>query len=52
MLVNGTSWVAAQSDALKEAFAILGRLTGVKAPKVKLPRELVLTLAHVNKWRC
>lgn len=35
---------------LKEVFEILGRLTGVKAPKVKLPRGLVLPLAHVNKW--
>ena len=35
---------------LKEVFEILGGLTGVKAPKLKLPRGLVLPLAHVNKW--
>ena len=35
---------------LKEVFEILSRLTGVKAPKVKLPRGLILPLAHVDKW--
>jgi dihydroflavonol-4-reductase len=35
---------------LNEVFGVLGRLTGVKAPKVKLPRGFVLPLAHVNKW--
>ncbi len=35
---------------LKEVFEILSTLTGVKAPDLKLPRELVLPLAHVNKW--
>ena len=36
--------------SLKQVFEILAGLTGVKAPKVKLPRELVLPLAHVDKW--
>ena len=35
---------------LKEVFDILGPLTGVRIPKVKLPRGFVLPLAHVNKW--
>ncbi len=35
---------------LKDVFEILSRLTGVKAPKLKLPRGLILPLAHVNKW--
>ena len=35
---------------LKEVFDILSRLTGVKAPLLRLPRSLVLPLAHVNQW--
>ncbi len=35
---------------LKEVFKILSALTGVKAPKLKLPLGLILPLAHVNKW--
>ena len=35
---------------LKEVFDILSLLTGVRAPKVKMPRGFVLPLAHVNKW--
>lgn len=35
---------------LKEVFGILAGLTGVKAPKLKLPRGLILPLAHVDKW--
>ncbi len=35
---------------LKEVFEILSGLTGVKAPKLKLPHGLVLPLAHVNTW--
>lgn len=35
---------------LKEVFDILSRLTGVKAPSLRLPRSLVLPLAHVNQW--
>ena len=33
---------------LHEIFAILSRLTGVKAPSIKLPRELILPLAYMN----
>ena len=39
-----------QNVMLRELFGILSRLTGVKAPTVKLPRGLVLPLAHINKW--
>lgn len=35
---------------LRELFDILSRLTGVKAPTVKLPRGFVLPLAYMNKW--
>lgn len=35
---------------LKEVFDILSRLTGVKAPSLRLPRSLILPLAHVNQW--
>lgn len=35
---------------LKEVFEILSALTGVKAPKLKLPRGLVLPLARLNTW--
>ncbi len=35
---------------LHEIFGILAGLTGVKAPKVKVPRRLILPLAHVDKW--
>ena len=35
---------------LKEVFEILSTLTGVRMPRLKLPRELILPLAHVNKW--
>jgi dihydroflavonol-4-reductase len=35
---------------LKEVFDILSRLTGVKAPSVRLPRSLVLPLAYANQW--
>lgn len=33
---------------LREVFAILSSLTGVKAPSVKLPRQFVLPLAYLN----
>lgn len=33
---------------LREVFEILSRLTGVKMPSVKLPRELILPLAYAN----
>jgi dihydroflavonol-4-reductase len=35
---------------LHEVFEILSRLTGVKAPTLKLPRAAVLPLAHLNHW--
>jgi len=35
---------------LREVFEILSRLTGVKAPSLKLPRSAVLPLAYVNHW--
>ena len=33
---------------LRDVFEILSRLTGVKAPSLKLPRELILPLAYLN----
>ena len=35
---------------LDEVFEILSRLTGVKAPSIKLPRLAILPLAYVNEW--
>jgi dihydroflavonol-4-reductase len=35
---------------LREVFEILSRLTGIKAPALKLPREAVLPLAYLNHW--
>ena len=35
---------------LREVFDILSRLTGVKAPTIKLPRLAILPLAYVNQW--
>jgi dihydroflavonol-4-reductase len=35
---------------LREVFEILSRLTGVKAPSIKLPRIAVLPLAYANQW--
>jgi dihydroflavonol-4-reductase len=35
---------------LKDVFDILSRLTGVKAPSVRLPLSLVLPLAYANQW--
>jgi dihydroflavonol-4-reductase len=35
---------------LKEVFEILSRLTGIKAPSIRLPRACVLPLAYVNQW--
>lgn len=35
---------------LREVFDMLGTLTGIKPPSVKLPREAVLPLAHLNHW--
>ena len=35
---------------LREVFQILSKLTGVKAPALKLPRSAVLPLAYLNHW--
>jgi dihydroflavonol-4-reductase len=35
---------------LNEVFQILSRLTGVKAPTIKLPRAAVLPMAYANQW--
>lgn len=35
---------------LAELFALLSRITGVKAPTAKLPRWFVLPLAYANTW--
>lgn len=36
--------------SLREIFEILSKLTGVKAPRIKLPWQAVLPLAHLNRW--
>jgi dihydroflavonol-4-reductase len=35
---------------LREVFEILSRLTGVKAPTIKLPRLAILPLAYMTDW--
>jgi len=35
---------------LREVFEILSRLTGVPAPRIKLPRAAILPLAYANHW--
>lgn len=35
---------------LREVFEILSRLTGIKAPTIKLPRLAILPLAYLNLW--
>jgi len=39
-----------QNLTLKEICQMLSRLTGVPAPRLRLPWRLVLPLAHVNQW--
>lgn len=39
-----------QNLTLQEIFEVLHRLTGVPAPRMKVPRRAVLPLAYVNKW--
>jgi dihydroflavonol-4-reductase len=39
-----------QNFLLREVFQILSRLTGIRAPRVKLPRLAILPLAYVNDW--
>ena len=36
--------------SLRDIFDILSGLTGVKAPRIKLPWQAILPLAHVNRW--
>ena len=36
--------------SLYEVFATLSRLTGIAAPRVKLPRASILPLAYANQW--
>ena len=35
---------------LNDVFQIFSRLTGVKAPTIKLPRLAILPLAYANQW--
>jgi len=35
---------------LRDVFEILSKLTGVKAPSIKLPRLAILPLAYANHW--
>ncbi len=35
---------------LKEIFAILGQITKIPAPRIRLPYRLILPLAYVNQW--
>jgi len=39
-----------QNLTLKEVCQILSRITGVPAPRLRLPWRLVLPMAHVNHW--
>lgn len=39
-----------QNLTLKEIFLMLSRLTGIPAPRVRLPWRLVLPMAHINRW--
>jgi dihydroflavonol-4-reductase len=36
--------------SLREVFEILSRLTGVKAPRLKLPWQAIVPLAYANQW--
>ena len=40
--------LGAKNLMLREVFEILSRLTGIKAPSIKLPRAVVLPLAYLN----
>lgn len=39
-----------QNLLLNDVFQTLSRLTGIKAPRVKLPRLAILPLAYMNQW--
>jgi dihydroflavonol-4-reductase len=41
--------LGAKNLMLREVFEILSRLTGIKVPSIKLPREVVLPLAYLNQ---
>ena len=36
--------------SLQEIFEILSRLTGIRAPRLKLPWQAILPLAYANRW--
>ena len=36
--------------SLKEICDLMSRISGIAAPRIKIPREVVLPLAYVNKW--
>jgi dihydroflavonol-4-reductase len=36
--------------SLREMFEILSQVTGIKAPRIKVPWRAVLPLAHMNQW--
>ena len=36
--------------SLREIFEVLSKLTGVMAPRIKLPWQAILPLAHLNRW--
>ncbi len=39
-----------QNLTLREIFGILSRLTGIPAPRLKLPWQAILPLAYANRW--
>lgn len=39
-----------QNLSLREIFHLLSRLTGIPAPRLKLPWQAILPLAHANRW--
>ena len=39
-----------QNLTLREIFTILSRLTGIPAPRLKLPWQAILPLAYANRW--
>jgi dihydroflavonol-4-reductase len=48
---QGERYILGSSNLLlREVFEILSRLTGIKAPVLKLPRAAVLPLAYLNHW--
>lgn len=42
--------LGSQNLLLREVFELLSKLTGLKAPALKLPRAAVLPLAYLNHW--